>query len=212
MSQLEFEVVDVVPEPHAATPTMLFKLRVKEFSGEQIHAVALRAQVRIEPAKRQYSESEALGVEDLFGTTDRWSKTLTPFLWTHASAMLKGFSGELEFDLAVPCTYDFEISGTKYLHALRDGDVPLVFLFSGTVFSRGETGFAVEQIAWHLEAAHRMPVSVWRSLMDAYYPNSGWIRLDQETLDRLIRFKSARGLTTWEHAIDDLLLGSEERV
>ena len=35
-------------------------------------------------------------------------------------------------------------SGTTYLHALRDGEIPLLFLFSGTVFTRGATGFAVD--------------------------------------------------------------------
>lgn len=212
MTLLEFEVLDVVPEVHAAAPTMLFKLRVTESTGEQIHAMALRAQIRIEPGKRSYVEAEAQGVEDLFGTTDRWSTTLTPFLWTHASTMLKGFTGELEFDLPVPCTYDFEVSGTKYLHALRDGAVPLVLLFSGTVFSRGATGFVVEQVPWHLEASHTMPISAWRAMMDAYYPNSGWVRVERETLDRLIRFKSSRGLISWEQTFDALIAGSEERV
>ena len=44
----------------------------------------------------------------------------------------------------LPCTYDFDVSGATYLHALRDGEVPLLFLFSGTVFCRGRTGFSVD--------------------------------------------------------------------
>ena len=77
------------------------------------------------------------GLADLFGTPDRYASTLKPFLWTHATAMVQGFEGAREFDLPVACTYDFDVSATKYLHALRGGDVPLVLLFSGTVFTRG---------------------------------------------------------------------------
>ncbi len=60
-----------------------------------------------------------------------------------------------------------------------------MLLFSGTVFTRGETGFAVEQLSWSLEARCRLPVAVWRELMDHYFPGGGWIRLDRETLDAL---------------------------
>ena len=43
--------------------------------------------------------------------------------------------------------------------------------------SRAQTGFTVELVPWHLESRFRLPVSVWRELMDAYFPNSGWLRL-----------------------------------
>ena len=34
-----------------------------------------------------------------------------------------------------------------------------MLLFSGTVFTRGETGFAVEQVPWHAGGdVHRLPV------------------------------------------------------
>ena len=119
--------------------------------------------------------------------------------------MVQGFAGSTEVDLPVACTYDFDVSATKYLHALRGGDVPLVLLFSGTVFTRGATGFAVEQLSWSLEAPCRLPISVWRQLMDLYYPGSGWIRLERDTIDALLRYKSARGLTSWEQALAELL-------
>ena len=57
--------------------------------------------------------------------------------WLHASTVAQGFTGRTEIDLPLPCTYDFEVSGTTYLHALRDGEIPLLFLFSGTVFTAG---------------------------------------------------------------------------
>jgi Family of unknown function (DUF6084) len=205
MTELAFEVVDVVPQEHAASPHLLFRLRVTESSGAVVHAIALRAQLRIEPQRRPYDAAEQAGLADLFGTSDRYTSTLKPFLWTHATAMVQGFEGSREFDLPVACTYDFDVSATKYLHALSGGDVPLVLLFSGTVFTRGATGFAVEQLSWSLEAPCRLPVASWRALMDFYFPGSGWIRLDRETIAALALHRTARGLTSWEQTVADLL-------
>lgn len=205
MTELAFEVIDVRPQEHAASPHLLFRLRVTESSGAVVHAIALRAQLRIEPQRRPYDAGEQAGLADLFGTADRYTSTLKPFLWTHATAMVQGFETSREFDLPVACTYDFDVSATKYLHALRGGDVPLVLLFSGTVFTRGATGFAVEQLSWSLEASCRLPVASWHQLMDLYFPGSGWIRLDRETIAALALHRTARGLTSWEQTIADLL-------
>ncbi|HEV7209861.1 MAG TPA: DUF6084 family protein [Mycobacteriales bacterium] len=207
MTSLAFDVLGVSPQEHAAAPHLLFRLKVAETSGEVVHAIALRCQLRIEPQRRPYDAQEQQGLTDLFGASDRYATTLKPFLWTHATAMVQGFTGSREFDLPVACTYDFEVSATKYLHALRGGEVPLVLLFSGTVFTRGSTGFAVEQLSWSLEAPCRLPVGTWRQLMDLYFPASGWIRLERETLDALGRYKSARGLTSWEQTIAELIPG-----
>ena len=215
MTELAFAVLDVAPEPYGAAPTLLFRVRLTESTGAAVHAVALRAQVRIEPQRRGYEDRERGGLTDLFGTPDRWTQTVRPFLWAHATAMVRGFTGEIEFDLPVPCTYDFEVAAAKYLHALRDGEVPLRVLFSGTVFTRppvppetrGPAGFGVEQVPWHLESAYRMPVRVWRDLMDLHFPGGGWIRLDRDTLDALARYRSERGLTSWEQALGELLAG-----
>ena len=207
MTDLAFTVLDVVPEPYGAAPTLLFRIRLTESTGATVHAAVLRAQIQIEPQRRGYGDGERDGLTDLFGTPDRWRSTVRPFLWTHATTTVRGFTGDIEFDLPVPCTYDFEVAAAKYLHALRDGEVPLLVLFSGTVFTRGSTGFGVEQVPWHLEAAYRMPVRVWRELMDAYFPGGGWIRLDRDTLDALARYRSERGLTSWEQALGELLAG-----
>jgi len=205
MTELKFDVLAVEAEKYAAAPNLLFKMRLTESSGEQVHAVALRCQVRIEPQRRQYSDAEREVLADLFGTFERWGETLKPFLWTHATAMVKGFSGSIDFDLPVACTYDFEVSAAKYLHGLSGGEIPLVLLFSGTVFTRGATGFGVEQVPWHHEADVKLPVSVWRELMDHYFPGGGWIRLDKDTLDALVRFRSAHALPSWEQTVEVLL-------
>jgi hypothetical protein len=125
--------------------------------------------------------------------------------------MVPGFESRTEVDLPLGCTYDFEVASAKYFHALDEGEVPLVFLFSGTVFTRGETGFSVEPVPWHKEAAYRLPVRVWRDLMDRYFPGSAWIRLGRESFDALHRFKGERALPTWDEAIDALLRQATER-
>jgi hypothetical protein len=119
--------------------------------------------------------------------------------------MVSGFSGDQEFDLPIPCTYDIEVTASKYLHALHDGDIPIRLLFGGTVFSRGDTGFSVEQVAWNLEAAYSLPVAVWTELMDHFFPNAGWLRLDRDTIAALTRFKGENGFVTWEQVFVTLL-------
>jgi hypothetical protein len=205
VTELAFEVLDVRPQTHAAAPHLLFRLRLTESSGAVVHAIALHCQLRIEPQRRPYDAQEQAGLTDLFGTAERYPTTLKPFLWTHASTLVQGFRTSTEFDLPVACTYDFDVSGTKYLHALRGGDVPLVLLFSGTVFTRGTSGFAVEQLSWSLEARCGLPVSAWSALMDLYFPGTGWIRLNRDTIAALARYRAAQGLVSWEQTVARLL-------
>ena len=205
MTQLTFAVVDIQPEPYAAAPQLTARLRITETTGATIHAIALRCQVRILPQRRGYADDEEQGVLDLFGERGRWPSTLKSFLWMQCSTMVQGFTGGTEVDLPLPCTFDFDVAAAKYLNALRDGEIPLEFLFSGTVFTKGQAGFGVEQVPWDLEASYRLPVAAWQRLMDLYFPNSGWIRLDREVLAALSQYKSARGLTSWEAAVEALL-------
>jgi hypothetical protein len=205
MSELSFSVLDLFAEPYAVAPQLTARLRITESTGEVIHAIALRAQVRIEPQRRQYSGEEERGLLDLFGARERWYDTLKPFLWMQTGTMVQGFTGAAEVNLALPCTYDFDVTASKYLHALRDGAVSVVLLFSGTVFTRGQRGFGVEQVPWDREARFDLPVAVWRELIDHYYPNSGWLRLDRGLLDRLAAFKAERGFTTWDETLGTLL-------
>jgi uncharacterized protein DUF6084 len=205
MSELEFTVADVFAERYAAAPQLTARLRIDESTGETIHAIALRCQVRIEPQRRKYSPDEESELLDMFGTRDRWFDTLKPFMWMQCSAMVQGFTGITEVDLAMPCTYDFEVTWSKYLHALRNDTIPVVFLFSGTVFTRGATGFGVEQVPWDCESRYEIPVSVWRDMIDHYFPNTGWLRLSRETIESLAHYKSVRGLTSWEETVSSLL-------
>lgn len=205
MSDLVFDCVGGRAERFAAAPTLAFRIRLAETTGERIHTIALHCQIRIEPGRRRYSTEEAGRLLDLFGETSRWGDTLKPLHFANLSVMVPAFSGSTEFDLAVPCTYDFEVATAKYFHALDDGQIPLRFLFSGTIFARGPAGFAVEQVPWDKEASYRLPAQTWRELMDLYFPNSAWVRLRRETLDALQLFKSRQALTTWDEAFGALL-------
>ena len=205
MAELTFTVVDVVPEPYAAAPNLLARIRVEETTGERVHALALRAQIRIEPQRRRYDDTEERALLDLFGDRTRFAETLRPFAWLHASTVAQGFTGSTEIELPLPCTYDFEVSGTTYLHALRDGEIPLLFLFSGTVFTRGTTGFSVAQVPWDREARYRLPVAVWRDLMETWFPGTEWVRMRRDTVEALAHYRHVRGLTTWDDAVTTLL-------
>jgi len=212
MSELSFLVRDIIVEPYAAAPQLTAKLRIEESTGSVIHAIALRCQVQIEPQRRGYQQEETLGMTDQFGTRDRWSSTLKPFQWMQCGAMVQGFSGSADVDLALPVTYDFEVTASKYLHSLREGVVPLAILFSGTVFTRGLNGFGVEQVPWDREARFAMPVQVWRDLVEVYWPSTGWLRLDRDTLGALSNVKVAGGFTTWDETVWSLLVKAGEPV
>ncbi len=205
MTRLAFSVTDVVAEPYAVAPLLTARLRIEESTGEQIHAIALRAQVRIEPQRRRYTDAEAAGLLALFGGRARWRDTLRPFLWMQTSAMVQGFRDTCEVDLPLPCTYDFEVTGSKYLHALTDGTIPIALLFSGTIFTRGRAGFGVEQVSWDCEAPYALPVAVWRQVIELNYPHTGWLRLDRDVLDELTRFQAEHGLTTADATVATLL-------
>jgi hypothetical protein len=192
-------------DPYAAGPTLLFRLRIDAAdAAARVHAMVLRCQLRIEPARRSYDDAEAEGLNDLFGDRARWGTSLNPVQFAQVALMVPGFTGSTEVELPVPCTYDLDIAATRYLAALADGDVPLRLLFSGTVFT-GDSGFRVEPVPWHKEAPVGLPVRVWREMMAQHFPGCGWLRLPQETMAHLLSFRSDRGLTSWEATVDALL-------
>jgi hypothetical protein len=218
MPDLNFQVEGAEPQRFAVEPLLLFKLRVSEAVAggarpTPVHTVALRCQVRIEPAGRRYEPPEKERLLDLFGTPDRWGQTLRPMLWTHVSAVVPSFTGSTVVDLPVPCSYDFNLAATKYFDALEGGDVPLLFLFSGTVFYEAPEGdLQVAQISWEKEAPFRLPAATWRGLMDQHYPNSAYLCLRKDVFDKLSRYKSREGLPTWEQAMERLLSSAVDPV
>ncbi|GAC1496039.1 MAG: DUF6084 family protein [Vulcanimicrobiaceae bacterium] len=210
MSALAFTVLGARAERYSIAPQLILRVGLQERSGADIYAIALRAQIMIAPQRRRYASSEAHDLVDLFGSQARYGETLRPMLWTHATQMVLAFSGATEFEVPIPCSYDFDIAAHKYLAALRDGEIPIDVLFSGTAIERGETGPASGFVPWSCEASYRLPVAVWRDAMDAHFPNAAWIRIDRETFEALQRRRAASSVPTWEATFASLL--AEEAV
>ena len=210
MAKLSFDCIGARAEPYALAPTLALRLRITDASEESVHTIALRCQIRIEPHRRRYSPDEAERLHDLFGDTSRWSDTLKPLQLTTVTAMVPPFTGTVELDLPVPCTYDMEIASTRYFAALDSGLITLLLLFSGTVFIRRDTGFAVEQVPWSAESTYQLPVSTWREMVERNFPNSGWLRLGRDTLDALTRFKTRHALATWDGTVQALLSQADQ--
>ena len=204
MTEFSFTCTGVRADRYAAGPTLVFRLRVTASGDTPVHALALRCQIRIEPARRTYGSAEADGLSDLFGERSRWGSTLHPVQFAQVPFMVPAFTGETEADLVVPCTYDMDIAATRYLDALTDGEVPLLMLFSGTAFT-GTGGFQVEPVPWDREAAFRMPVTTWREMVEQHFPGCGWIRLPHDTMDALLAYRSRHALPSWEATVKALL-------
>jgi hypothetical protein len=205
MAELSFDCIGAKAERYAVVPAFTLALRISETTGQRVAAIALRCQIRIEPMRRRYTDAEADRLNDLFGEKQRWSDTLKPLQFSLLSAMVPSFTGSVQVDLPVPFTYDLEIASARYFSALDSGEIPLLMLFSGSIFGTVDGRLQVQQVPWSKEATFGLPVKVWRDSVDAHFPNSAWIRMSRETLDELIRFKNRKALPTWDATLAALL-------
>jgi hypothetical protein len=205
MAELVFDWTGARAERFAVVPSLTLCLKITETSGQPVDAIALRCQIRIEPHRRRYSGAEARRLHDLFGDTSRWADTLKPLQFTMVTVMVPGFTGSTGLDLPVPFTYDLEIASTRYFSSLDSGGVPLLLLFSGTVFATVDGRLQVQQVPWSKEVSCLLPVSVWREAVDAHFPDRAWITMSRETLDELTRFKTRHTLPTWDATLLALL-------
>jgi hypothetical protein len=205
--RLDFRVESLAAAEYAAVPTLVFRVHV-DAGGREIRSLSLNTQLRIDAARRRYSDGERERLYELYGAPAEWSRSLRSLLWTHVTTNLPAFSGETTVELHVTCTYDFEVVASKYLNALGEGDVPLELLFSGTIFYPGDEGLLqVAQVPWDREARCAMPVRVWRQAIDTAFPNAAWLRLSRDTFERLQAIKSSRALLTWDAVLEELLDG-----
>jgi hypothetical protein len=205
----EFQVLGATGRRHAAVPVLEFDVHVSEPSGRQVYAIALSAQVMIEPARRSYDDETREKLVELFGPPERWATTTRSLVWHQADALVPAFIGSTTFHMAVPATFDVEVASSKYLHGLPDGEVPLAFNFNGTVHYRGDDGrLQMSLVPWSCSAEFRLPVRTWRELIEHYYPRTGWIALRDETLLALQREKAKRASPTLDACVAELL---EER-
>jgi Family of unknown function (DUF6084) len=212
LPDLQFQIEGAEAIAYAAAPMLALKLGISNsIDGEPIHTVALNCQVQIEPARRHYDSNEQEKLLDLFGEPERWSRTVRPLLWMNTSVSVPAFTDSIVVDLPLPCSFDFNVATTKYFHGLEAGNIPICVLFSGTVFYCGESNaLQVAQVPWNLEANYRIPVAIWKQMMDQYYPNSAWLRLEKGVFDRLYMYKVRHGIPTWEQLLDTLVSSKED--
>ncbi len=207
---LDFEVEGADVLRYAAAPTLVFRVRIANRGDVPIRSLALTTQIRIAATRRSYDERAQARLVELFGEPSRWSQTLRSLLWANTTLFVPGFTESTVAEMPLACTYDFDVAATKYFHALADGDVPLEFLFSGSVFYAGPQGLQTTRIPWDKEAQFRLPVRLWKEMMEHYFPGTAWLRLRTETFDRLYAYKAERALASWEDAIEALLAAAEE--
>ena len=204
--ELAFAVLDAAPVERAAAPAIGFSLRVEAPGGEAIRSVLLDVQLQIAARRRRYDPEAEERLLDLFGHVKDWGSTLRNLLWTRATLVVPAFTGTTVADLQVPCSYDMDVLATRYVDALAGGEVPLEFLFSGTVFYAGAAGqLQAARISWDADTEYRLPVSVWRATMERYFPGTAWLRLPKASHDRLCAYKARNAFSTWEQTIDELL-------
>jgi hypothetical protein len=202
----EFRVLGAMGRRHAATPALEFDVHVTEPGGRPVYAIALRAQIMIEPARRAYDSETRERLVELFGAPERWATTTRSLVWHQADVLVPAFTGATTFHLPVPASFDMEVASSKYLNGLPDGEVPLAFNFNGTVHYRGDDGrLQMSLVPWECSAEFRLPVATWRDLIEHYYPQTGWIPLHVDTLRALQREKARRALPTLDATVAELL-------
>lgn len=207
MPDLNFQITGVEVPAHAATPQLVFKLDASTARPEErIHSMVLKTQVRFEAPGRSYNEQEREKLRDLFGAPEQWGRSLRSLRWTHVDVTVPSFTGQKTVDLPVECSYDLHVAGTKYFYALDEGEVPLLFLFSGTIFYEGDSGeLQVQRIARTKEDSYRLPVAKWEEMIDYHFPNTSWLYLRTDVFEKLYAYKRREGLPTWEQVIEHLL-------
>jgi hypothetical protein len=204
--ELAFEVRDARALEYAAVPTLRFTLGIESAGGEPIRSVLLDAQIQIAARRRGYDDGAQERLLELFGTPERWGTTLRTLPWSRMTLVVPPFSERTEVDLDLACSYDLEVTAARYFAALGDGEVPLEFLFSGSVFYANAEGLLqTARIAMTQEAEYALPVRVWRETMERHFPDSAWLRLGRDSFDRLQAYKSRRALPSWDDAVDSLL-------
>jgi len=207
MPDLTITVENAEVVSFSASPMLALKLRVQNAEpAEIVHTVVLRSQIQIEVTRRRYTAQEQDRLRDLFGGPERWGQTLRNLLWINASTVIPQFTGVTTVDLQIPCTFDFTVATTKYFNGLAAGDIPICLMFSGTVFYADSTGaMSVAPISWEKETTFRIPLQVWKNMMESYYPNSAWLCLRKDVFEQLQSFKVDRGIPTWEETLETML-------
>jgi len=212
LPDLSFQIDGAEARNYAAVPTIALKLQIRNSPAEQsVHNIVLKCQVQIEPIKRRYSSQEQSGLRDLYGEPSRWALTVRPLHWMNTAVTVPAFREVTSVGLELPCSFDFNLAATKYFHALEAGEIPLTVMFSGTIFYADSDGqLQAAQTPWDREASYRLPVEVWKKMMDLYYPNAAWLSLQRDVFEKLLDYKVRNGIPSFERALEELLQQERE--
>ncbi len=206
VAELDFEVIGSQVVRHAAVPMLSLELQVSESAGRSVYMVGLRIQLMIEPARRSYDEDTRARLVELFGPPERWGVTTRSLVWSQIDLFVPAFTGSTVVSAPIVCHGDMELAATRYLNALPDGEAPLALHFNGTIYYPDENrGLQMVLVPWNRSIDFRMPVAVWRETMEHYYPHTGWISINQRTLEALGAEKRRRGLSTLDDCVCALL-------
>jgi Family of unknown function (DUF6084) len=207
MPELTFQIRGAEAVGGIATPAVALHMEISNTpASEVIQTVVLNCQIQIEATRRRYGDAEQSRLRDLFDEPERWGQTLRPLHWTNLTTTVPGFAGCIGMKLAVPCTFDFNVTATKYFHALAGGTVPLTLLFSGTIFYRTPSDqLQAAPIPWDTEARFAMPADIWKEAVDLHHPNTAWLGLRRDNFDRLYDFKVRHGFATFDEAVERML-------
>ena len=208
MPDLSFQVEGAEVVANAATPLLAFKLRLTDANPEQtIHTVALRCQIQLEVTRRKYTRgrsgaparsvwrAQPLGPDPAKSFVDarqsgrafvhrerRWSifpcLALSISMWRRPNISMVWRTEKCRF----ACS-----SAARFFMPAREG------------------GLQVAPISWDKEARFKLPVKVWRDMMESYYPNSAWLCLHKDAFDRLYQYKVRHGIPTWEEALESIV-------
>ena len=202
-----FSVLDVFAEPYAAAPQLTARLRIEESTGQTVHAIALRCQVRIEPQRRPYERGRreracAPCSATATGGPTRCGRSCgcSAARWCRASPASPRSTSRCR----APTTSTSP--GPATCTRVGDGAVPLALLFSGHRVHQGRAG--VRRASRCRGTARRRTgcrSRCGRQMIASYFPNTGWLRLDRDVLDALADFRSEHGLTSWEETVQTLL-------
>ena len=205
---LTFTVTHAGMAPLTAVPTLDFHLAIARSGGGPIRSILLTTDIRISPARRRHDRATQERLAEVFGVPERWAAQVRPLVWTRATTVVPPFDDRTAVVLPVPCTFDIELAATKYLRAVAEGDIPLDFLFSGTVFHDAVDGrLRTAQISWAKDTTYRLPTALWRQTTRCHGTDGGWIQLSHDSYERLDAYRARNALANWDqtaHALLDL--------
>jgi hypothetical protein len=187
------------------TPTLAFTIRIAELTGANVHAIALRCQIRIEPRRRRYTDTETDRLVDLFGEASRWTETLQPMQLATVSAWCPGSPARPARSFgAVQLRPGDRVDAVLPRARGRNGGAAVAGS-AAQCSSRTAADTRSSSCRGRRSRGTACRWLLWRDMVERDFPNSGWLRCSRETLEALAATAPGTRCPTWEHTIRSLL-------